>query len=227
MVKKIIISLGGSLVVPERNILATKFILDFKKLILKFSKKYKFIIIVGGGKICRFYQAEASKKNINKKELDWIGIAASQLNAIFVKSFFGVKAQEKIFKSPLEKIKNNKKVVFGGGWKPGWTTDYVSVKVSQVNKIKEILNLTDVDYIYTKDPDKFKDSEPIKEINWLDYIKIVGTKHRPGGSHPFDPKASLLAKKIGLKLISINGYNLRAVENYLTGKKFIGTIIEL
>lgn len=224
--KTIIISLGGSLVVPEKNFLATRYLLAFRKLILKFSKNIRFFIIVGGGKICRFYQSEAKKIGATNNELDWLGIYTARLNGRFVKSFFVEKdVYDEIICSPLEKIKTNKKLVFFGAWKPGWTTDFVSVRLAQTYNIKEIINLTDVDYIYDKDPDKFKNAQPIKNITWAEYIKIVGTKHQPGGNHPFDPKASLLAKKLKARLISINGHNLTVVENYLTGKKFVGTIV--
>ncbi len=222
----IIISLGGSLVVPKKNFLATKYLLRFKKLILKFSKKEKFFIVVGGGKLARFYQEEAKKQKVGKEDLDWLGVFATYLNALFVKSLFGKLAYSKIFFTPFKKRKIKENIIFFGGWKPGWSTDYVSVKLAQTYGVKEIINLTNVDYIYNKDPQKFKDAKPLKKISWSEYLKIIGKKWVPGASYPFDPIASLLAKKLKIRLISINGKNLKAVDNYLTGKKFDGTIIE-
>jgi uridylate kinase len=224
--KTIIISLGGSLVSLEKNSLATRYLLAFRKLILKFNKKVRFFIIVGGGKLARFYQAEAKKYGVNKESLDWIGIFSCRLNAQLIRSFFGQRAYSEIITSPLAKIKTNKKIIFFSAWKPGWTTDFVTVKLAHQQKINDILNLTNIDYIFTKDPRKFKDAKPIKEITWSNYIKMVGTKHRPGSNLPFDPKASLLAKKLKIRLASINGKNLKAVENYLTDNKFIGTIVK-
>lgn len=224
--KTIVISLGGSLVVPEKNILAIRYLLAFKKLVLKFSKKYRFFIIVGGGKTCRFYQDEARKQKIEKDDLDWIGIFAARLNAVFVRSFFGKKAHPEILLSPIEKKKTKENIVFSSAWIPGWTTDYDCVKFCQRLKAKEILNLTNIDYIYDKDPRKFKDAKLFKELSWLNYLKIIGKKRVPGGNYPFDPVASRLAKKLKVRLVSINGRNLRAVENYLTGKQFIGTIVK-
>lgn len=225
MKKRIVVSLGGSLVIPEKGFLTINFLKKFKNLILKYSRKFRFIIIVGGGKLARFYQSEARKINTSQENLDWLGIFASRLNAQLVKSFFGKMTWPEILTSPLEKIKTNK-IIFSAGWKPGWTTDFVSVKFCQTYKVKEILNLTNIDYIYNKDPNKYINAKPLKKLTWSEYLKIVGKKHKPGASYPFDPIASLLAKKLKIRLISINGKNLRAVENYLTGKKFVGTIIE-
>jgi len=224
--KTVIISLGGSLVAPKKDFLATRYLLAFKKLILKFSKKIRFIIIVGGGQLCRFYQAEAKKNGFTKDELDWVGIFSARLNAAFVKGFFNQNAYSEVLMSPFEKQKIKENIILGSAWKPGWTTDYVGVKFCQIHGATEILNLTNIDYIYDKDPKKFKDARLFKNLSWLDYLKIIGRKRVPGGHYPFDPVASLLAKRLKIKLVSLNGRNLKVVENYLTGKKFIGTIVE-
>lgn len=223
---KVVISLGGSLVIPEKGFLATKYLLNFRKLILKYLRERKFFIIVGGGKLARFYQSEAKKIKVNQEDLDWLGVFSTRLNTQLVKSFFGKKAYSEIITDPKEKKKIKEKIIFGAGSKPGWSTDFVSVCLARTYGIKEILNLTNIDYIYNKDPRKHKDAQPLKKLSWHDYLKIIGKKWVPGANYPFDPIGSLLAKKLKIRLVSINGKNLRAVENYLTGKKFIGTIVE-
>jgi len=224
--KKIVVSLGGSLVVPEKGFLAIRYLEKFRDLISKFLKKYRFFIIVGGGKLARFYQGEAKKiTKISKNDLDWLGVFSTRLNARLVKSFFGKKAYSEIIIDPLKKKKIKEKIVFGAGWKPGWSTDFVSVNLAKTYGVKEILNLTNIDYIYDKDPKKFKRAKPLKRLSWNQYLKIIGQKWQPGSNYPFDPVGGLLAKKFGIKLISMDGRNLRAVDNYLTGKKFKGTII--
>ena len=51
----VIISLGGSLIFPEE--IDWKFVKKFKKVIKKqIADGYKFVIIAGGGKLCRKYQ---------------------------------------------------------------------------------------------------------------------------------------------------------------------------
>ena len=55
MKKVIVLSLGGSLIIPgEINL---EYLKDFKRVILKNKDKYKFIIICGGGSIARKYIA--------------------------------------------------------------------------------------------------------------------------------------------------------------------------
>ena len=71
--QKFIISLGGSLIVPDR--INTKFLKRFKKVIVKMVKKgQSFVIITGGGKTARKY-AEAAKSlgELSSTDLDWLG----------------------------------------------------------------------------------------------------------------------------------------------------------
>ena len=74
MPKTFVISLGGSLIFPDK--LDKKFLNNFKKTIEKYiKKKYKFIIICGGGKLARNFQQAASKiKKLGNREMDWLGI---------------------------------------------------------------------------------------------------------------------------------------------------------
>lgn len=221
-----ILSLGGSLVVPEK--IDKKFLLKFKKFILKWVEKGKrFIIFIGGGKISRYYQKKAQELGIsNQKSLDWIGIFATYLNASLVQSLFKNRVYCEVVRAPTKKVKTDKKIIIAGGWKPGWSTDYDAVLLAKVYKIKTILNLSDVDYVYNKDPDKFKDARPFEHISFSEYLKIGGKIWKAGLNLPFDPVASKLAKKYNLKVVILKGTNLKNLDNFFEGKKFKGTIIE-
>jgi len=223
--KPIIISLGGSLIVPDN--VDVFFLKKFKELILKEIKKgKKFIIFTGGGATCRKYQKAARKLGIlNPRALDQLGIYTTYLNALLVKFLFGKKAFEEIIKNPTKKIKTNKNIIIAAGWKPGWSTDYDAVKMAQTFKVKEIINATNVDYIFDKDPKKFKDAKSLKHISFSDLLKITGRKWKPGLHLPFDPIALKEAQKLNLKIIFINGKKLKNFQKVLEGKKFKGTTV--
>jgi uridylate kinase len=222
----IIISLGGSIVAPDE--IDIKFLKDFKKLILKQAKLgKKFVIIVGGGKICRNYQNAAQKVcKLSTKQLDWIGIHATHLNASLVREIFGDKAEVKIIKDLENLPKLKKQIIIGAGTKPGWSTDYDSVFLAKKYKAEIVANLSNIEYVYDKDPKKFKNANPLKNISWPDFLKIIGKKWEAGMNAPFDPIASRLAKKIELKAVFLKGTNLKNFEKFLKGEKFKGTIIE-
>lgn len=112
------------------------------------------------------------------------------------------------------------------GWRPGWSTDYVSTILAERLGAKKMLNLSNVKYVCDKDPKKFKDAKKIKQISWKDFREIVGSEWDPGLSMPFDPIASKHAQEIGLEVIIAEGSNIENLGRILNGKNFEGTIIK-
>ena len=86
-----------------------------------------------------------------------------------------------------------------------------------------MINLSNIDYVYDKDPRKHKDAKKIKEIVWSDFRKIVGDEWDPGMSVPFDPVASKLAQRAKLEVIIANGKKLKNLEKIFDGQAFVGT----
>jgi uridylate kinase len=117
-------------------------------------------------------------------------------------------------------------VVVAAGWKPGWSTDFDSVLLCEDYNVHEVINLSNIDKVFNKDPKKFKDAKPIDKINWKSFRKIVGDKWIPGINAPFDPVASQKAEELGVKVVVLNGNNFENIENYINKKKFVGTVIE-
>ena len=223
--KTIVLSLGGSLIVPKS--VDIKFLKDFKRTIEGYIKKdYRFVIYCGGGKLARLYQEVASKiVELSNEDLDWLGIHATRLNAHLLKTLFKDNAEEIVINDPTKRLKFNKKILIAAGWKPGWSTDYDSVLLAKNLGIKIIVNMSNVDHVYDKDPKKFSDAKTIIKITWKDYRKISGGKWKAGLNLPFDPVAAKEAQRSKVKVIVI-GKNLKNFENLLNQKKFNGTIIK-
>lgn len=221
-----ILSLGGSLIVPEE--VDHKFLKSFVELITERTKQGdKFVIVCGGGGVNRKYNQAAQKvRPMSNEELDWLGIHTTRLNAQLVRILFGKLAYEEIIVNPYEKVVTKKPVIIGAGYEPGWSSDYDAVYLADTYKIKNIANLSNIDYAYDKDPREFKDAQKIKDISWKDFRKIVGDKWEPRMSKPFDPIASREAEKLGLQVAIMNGKKLKNLEKYLNGEKFQGTIIK-
>ena len=202
------------------------FLKNFQRSIKKYLGNKKFFILVGGGKTARNYQKALLEFGAKNNDRDWIGINITRLNAEIIKQMFLRNCYPKIITDPNKKIKTNKNIVVGAGWKPGWSTDYDAVLIAKNYNIKTIINLTNVDYVYDKNPNEFTDAKPLKEIDWKSFQRIVGNKWSPGLSMPFDPRATKLAASLKLKLAIINGKNLDRLEDFLNNKPFIGTIIK-
>jgi len=221
-----IISLGGSLIVPKKGI-DYNFLNYFHNFILKRIKEgNKFFIITGGGRTARNYIEAASKVvKVEDEDSDWLGIHSTRLNGHLIRTIFRNLAYPKIIKNPKLKISINKSIIVAGGWRPGRSTDYMATLLAQKYKIKTIINLSNIDYVYDSDPKINKNAKKYEKISWLNFRKIVGNKWDPGLSAPFDPVASKKCEKLGLEVVILNGNDFNNLEKYFKGRKFKGTII--
>lgn len=228
-----IISLGGSLIAPPAGI-DWRFLKKFRTLIMARMKKgERFVIVTGGGQTARSYQEAAVKvTKLTADDRDWLGIHTTRLNAHLIKTIFRAYAHPRINKNPRTKADLKKhfakgeKIMVAAGWRPGWSTDYVATILAERLKAKTIINLSNIKYVYDKDPKKFKNAKKITEINWTDFRKIVGNVWDPGLNAPFDPIASKLAQELKLKVIIAQGKNIKNLEKIFDKEKFIGTVIE-
>lgn len=225
--KRYILSLGGSLIVPDQIDIA--FLRSFKKIIeANVAKGNKFLIITGGGKTARRY-SEAAKAlgALNPDDLDWLGIHATRINGHLMRTIFRKIAYKKIITDPAElSVPEKYPVIIAAGDKPGCSTDYDAVMLAELYDAHSLLNLSNIDYVYDKDPNKYPDAKKQTRMVWKEFRKLVGNRWDPGLNTPFDPVASRLAEKIKLKVAIMNGKNLESLKNYLAGKPFEGTIIE-
>jgi len=220
--KTVVISLGGSIIVPEG--IDIPFLKRFKKGILDLTD-HRFILVCGGGKICRNYQNAAREAaEISGADLDWIGIMATRLNAELVRATFGKHAYKKVIYDPDEAIDTSKQVIIGAGFEPGSSTDLRVVQLARRFEADTVINMSNIDYVYITDPNKDPNAERIENITWPEFRKIVGEKWDPGLSMPFDPIASREAYRLGLDVVII-GNDLDNLEKLLAGDAFKGTTI--
>lgn len=207
----IVLSLGGSLINPGS--VDVSYLNSFKKMIL--SSKEKCVIVCGGGVVARQYIRAASV--LSKTDADRVGIAATMLNASLLGHAFGSKVQS----IPR---KTGGRLTVAGGWNPGNSTDYCAVMWAVKNDVKTVYNLTNIDYVYDKDPQKFRSAKPLKDLAWDDYLELVG-KWKSGLHSPFDPVASRAAKRHGIKVVILDGKKLNNLHRALSGRSFVGTVI--
>lgn len=229
--EKIVISLGGSLIVPEDGI-DIKFLINFNNFIRKQLVDYKnrqFFFVVGGGTTARKYRdagRDIVGHELTPDDLDWLGIHSTRLNAQLVRTIFKEIAHPHIIKHYEIIRKVTEPVVVAAGWKPGWSTDYCAALLAEDYDVKTIINLSNISQVYDKDPNKFSDAKPFSKMKWEKLREIVGDKWLPGMNAPFDPVAAKKSQELGVKAIVLNGGNLENFANYLNGKEFVGTVIE-
>ncbi len=221
----IVISVGGSLIVPGE--IDGVFLEAFKALIEKgIAEGKRFVIITGGGMTARSYQKVAREiSTLTSEDVDWLGIHATRLNAHLLRAIFFKDAHPVIIKDPTRKILAESPILIAAGWKPGWSTDYDAVLLAKNLGAKKVVNLSNIDYVYTKDPREFPDATAIPEISWSEFRKMLPAEWDPGLHVPFDPVASKKAEALELEVVIMNGKKLEELQNYLSGESYRGTTI--
>jgi uridylate kinase len=213
-VKRIVVSLGGSLLYKNNIELDIEYIQKFCSFIRDLYPNYWFLIVVGGGRLARALQRQLSFLSDECK--DWIGIRVTQVNAEIVKQFLRDISYEEIITN-YSSIPNTSKIVIGAGWKPGRSTDFCAVYSASLLGIKEVLNLSCVDGIYV-------DDKLVKRITYEDLKKMI-PEWKPGMNFPIDEEALEIAHKNNIKFVTLNGRCFENIKNYLSGKDFKGTVI--
>ncbi|MBI3033460.1 UMP kinase [Candidatus Woesearchaeota archaeon] len=223
--KTIIISLGGSVIVPEEiNVSLLK---EFRGLVYDVvAQGFRVAIICGGGSTNKKYNLAATKiTKVADEDLDWIGIKATKLNAELVRAIFGKDAYG-VIDNPEDSIKTDKQIIIGAGYEPGCSSDMDAVLLAQNLGAKKVINMSNIDYVYTKDPQKYKDAKPIQDISWEQFHALIGDIWTPRLNAPFDPIASKKAKELGLEVAILNGNKLDNLKQCILGKPFTGTRIK-
>ena len=166
----------------------TKFLKGFKKTIVPLLKDHKIALIVGGGRTARKYMAAARSVNpdLSRSALDLIGIKSTHLNEQLIFAMFEKMADSHLFIQRPKKVSTKKRLILAAGWEQGASTDFNAVQLAKILNAKRVLNLTNVDYVYTKNPKKFSSARPLPRISWTEFKKIIGGKWIPGANVPFD-----------------------------------------
>lgn len=228
---KVIMSVGGSLIVPETGI-NTDFLAKLNNFVreeLANNENRQFFLVIGGGVTAREYRdagREVIHHELARDDLDWLGIHASRLNAHLVRTIFRDIAHPYIVKHYEIIRKVTEPVVVAAAWQPGWSTDYDAVLLCEDYGAREIINLSNIDRVHDQDPRKFPDSKPYDRMTWEEFRKIVGDEWVPGMNAPFDPVAAKKAQEVGVKVAILNGNNFENVKNYIEGREFVGTVVE-
>ena len=223
----VVISLGGSLVIPNGGI-DTPFLKDFNLFIRqKIARGWRFFIVVGGGATARHYIDSAREivGQISDWDLDFLGIHTTQLNAHMIRTIFRDVAHPRVIMNYQKKIVNlQEPLVIAAGWKPGCSTDYDAMLLVRDYGAKALINMSNIDSVFDKDPKKHPDAKPVKSISWKEYSGMNNGEWSPGFSSPFDPVATKLAMQLDCSVYVI-GKDLENLGNLLDGKDFKGTII--
>lgn len=121
---------------------------------------------------------------------------------------------------------SDKKILVLGGFQPGQSTNAVAASIADYARSKMLINATDVDGVYSSDPEKDPKAKKIDEMTIDDLIKLINTYSHKAGEYPlFDIVAAQMLKRGGIRLVVLDGKDPENIKKAIKGER-IGTLIK-
>ncbi len=223
---KIVVSLGGSVIVPDDNDGA--FLKRFSEMISSLCDRYQIFLVCGGGKIARYYIKVGRNLGLAEYDLDEMGILSTRINAALVAYSLGDISVGKVPTDILEahRLEKKGKVVVMGGTVPGHTTDAVSAMLAKEVKAARIINGTSVDAAYTADPKKDPRAERLSKITHQQLYELVNVgMHGAGPSNVFDRLGAQIARDGHISISIVDGRDIEEMRAAIEGRPIKGTVV--
>ncbi|MDZ7293183.1 UMP kinase [Mycoplasmopsis pulmonis] len=229
MYKRILLKLSGEgLANKEKNLaIDYKLVEDIAKQLKEVVKKgIEVAIVVGGGNFWRGTSAE--KNGIPRNRADYIGMLATVMNGLALKSGFEKEglvarvysslnldpkvAENYINEKATKNLENNEIVIFAGGTgRPYFTTDTAATLfASEIGADAIIMGKNGVNGVYSDDPKKNKDA---KKFDTITYDEVLNMNLQI-----MDLTAISMAKENKIELIVFDITEKNSIYNSILGK---------
>jgi uridylate kinase len=225
-VDKVVVSIGGSVLIPERD--DAKYIRALADVLKDVAKEVQLMVVCGGGKVSRYYAETGRELGGSIFQLDEMGIAVTRINAMLLDVALGENGSGKVPLTAEECAKLSKpgKIVVMGGTEPGHTTDAVASMIARACKADRIVNASNVDAVYSADPRKDPNAKRFTKMTIDELKAVVYSDHDAGKSSVFDPMGVKIAKECQIDLLMVDGRDLPELRSAILGKSIRGTFVD-
>ena len=242
--KVIVIKIGSSLLVDNKQNIRRKWLSSFAKDIQKLKSKNKKIIIVSSGAIalgCKKMNYKKTNLKLDKSQAV-ASIGQIELMNLFSQSFSKFKLNisqilltlddteerrrsinakrtfENLFHLNFIPVVNENDTIATSEIKYG-DNDRLASRVAQITNADTLILLSDVDGLFTKNPKLFKDAKLIKKINNFDKdiknINMKGITEFGKGGMITKIEAAKICNLSGCNMIIANGLHLNPIDKII------------
>lgn len=229
--ERVALVMGGSILAPAEP--DTAFLGQVAERLAAWSRKVQVFVVVGGGHPARRAIEAARACGVAEGDLDRIGIQATRLNAQALACILRKKGANANLEIPVTtaqalRLATQHDVVVMGGTVPGHSTDYVAVELAVEGKCERFVNATNVDGVYTRDPNKHKDAKFKPELDFEELLGIIEEREwsTAGAAGVLDGPSTVLVASKGVPTCIVNGRDLDNLGNAVLGQAFRGTRIK-
>jgi uridylate kinase len=223
--KRIVLSLGGSVLVPS---LESNNIAKYAKILQEIAQSYQLFVVIGGGGEARRYIRAARDLGIDEATADDLGIMVTRLNATMLRGVLGQAAYPVIAESYVQAraFGESGRIVIMGGMTPAQTTDAVSAVLAEYVGADVLINATSVEGIFSADPKTVPDAVRYDTLSPEELITIIIQSGLNAGSNTVvDLVAAKIVQRSAIPLVVLDGRDPENIRNALFSGTFVGTIV--
>ena len=226
--KKIVLKFGGSVLYKESMVLNVEIIKEIvDKILTLHAEGNKIAVVVGGGKLARvIIQASDVLGHVNTFK-DILAVESTRIHALLIIASLKNKAYLLVPRSfeEIGKALSTDKIVVTGGLQPGQSTNAVAALIAEYWGADLLINLTDVDKVYDKDPEKHSDAKAMDKMTAIEFMNLIDTQdEEPGKYKLFDKVGCEIIRRSNIKLIVTSGSDPNNILKAAKGES-VGTII--
>ena len=219
---KAVIKLGG-FAFPNRP--EKPHVKEYVKLLTGLVGEHHLVVVTGGGEVARSYIRAAREMEVSESLCDQLGILTSRLNARLLADGLGEYAfpEIPITIGELKHYFSSGKIVTMGGLTPGHSTNAVAAIAAETVGAELLVNATDVDGVYSSDPEKDKGARKLEEVTVAELTAILSKTEMTAGAYELmDPLALRIISRSKLTTVVVDGRNPHNVSRALANEK-VGT----
>ncbi len=232
MKKDIVLKVGGSILYDHLLNINFDLFKRIKEWYTEIKNDYNHIVLVtGGGGLSRNMESKVAESIEDTDGIHNIAMSITQTNAIILASYIKDKDifVPKTLGDAYEFLQTNEKgYMVSGGLKVGWSTDMDSAVFADALSLDRVYKVSNVDFIYDKDPKEFFEAKPIRDMTWKEYFKMFSIlpneEHIPNSHIPVDAKCSLFCEKKNIAFLVTGGkllYEIKDLKNILKKGTYI------
>ncbi len=224
----VVVSVGGSVLLTGKG--DSEYFGKLAELLRRLGADRPLVVTTGGGRTAREYIQLGRDLGLTEFELDEVGIEVTRLHARLVAARVGPPAPARppsTVPAVVEQLRTGSPVILGGT-EPGHTTDGVAALVAVRIRAARVVNATDVDGVYDRDPRSHPDARRIERLSWAEFRAMVhaGSSGEAGQNFLFDRLGADALARAHIPLLIVPGRDLENLEAAVTGQRFRGTLVD-
>ncbi|HTT46212.1 MAG TPA: UMP kinase [Thermoplasmata archaeon] len=221
----VVVSIGGSVLLTGSG--DAEYLDQLASLLRRCANDRPLVVTVGGGRTARDYIEVGRALGLTEVELDEVGIDVTRIHARLLAARVGPPTPANpptTVPGVVEQLRHGSPVILGGT-EPGHTTDGVAALVAVRIRAARVVNATNVDGIYDRDPRADPSAHRLERLSWPEFRAMVhaATTGQAGQNFLFDRLGADALARAKIPLLVVPGRDLPNLEAAISGRACRGS----